>query len=179
MRICAIALLLAFGVFGLACSGAPPATSPGADQAGTGASQSPAPPSANTGPAASIAPQAAPSLASAHGGGGGNAAGGQASSEKPDIDTAALDAKITKAEAKAKAGGASSADKQAAAAAYVERANVYYNAGQPRLYKFALGDFRRALRYDPENADAKEKMEMLVSIYQSMGRPIPNNGNEP
>ena len=64
-------------------------------------------------------------------------------------------------------------------AAYVERANVYYNAGQPRLYKFALGDFRRALRYDPENADAKEKMEMLVSIYKSMGRPIPNNGNEP
>ena len=101
------------------------------------------------------------------------------SSEKPDVDTSELDAQIVKAEAKAKAKGATEADKRAAAAAYVERANVYYNAGRPNLYKFALGDFRRALRYEPDNAEAREKLDMLVSIYQSMGRPIPNNGNEP
>jgi hypothetical protein len=97
--------------------------------------------------------------------------------QKPGIDTAALDAKIEKAEAKAKSGA--QADKLAAAAALVERANVYRDAGQPSLYRFALGDYRRALRYQPDNAEAREKMNEIVSIYQSMGRPVPENGNEP
>lgn len=101
---------------------------------------------------------------------------GTAPADKPSLATPELDAKIAKAEAKAKAAKASEADKKAAAAAYVERANVYYNAQQPMLYKFALGDFRRALRYDPANAEAKSKMDEIVSIYQSMGRPVPNNG---
>lgn len=101
------------------------------------------------------------------------------SSEKPDVDTAQLDAKIEKAEAKAKSQGASEADKLAAASAYVERGNIYYNAGRPNLYKFALGDFRRALRYQPDNAEARSKIEQMVEIYNSMGRPVPNNGNEP
>jgi hypothetical protein len=99
------------------------------------------------------------------------------SAQKPGIDTAALDARIEKAEAKAKSGG--QADKHAAAAVLVERANVYRDAGQPSLYKFALGDYRRALRYQPDNAEAREKMNEIVSIYQSMGRPVPENGNEP
>jgi hypothetical protein len=98
---------------------------------------------------------------------------------KPSIDTAALDAKIEKAEAKAKAGGATQADKLAAAAALLERANVYRDAGQPTLYKFALGDYRRALRYQPDNAEARAKMNEIVSIYQSMGRPVPTNGSDP
>ncbi|HEV7902734.1 MAG TPA: hypothetical protein VGO96_02745 [Pyrinomonadaceae bacterium] len=99
------------------------------------------------------------------------------SAQKPGIDTAALDARIEKAEAKAK--GGAQADKLAAAAALVERANVYRDAGQPSLYKFALGDYRRALRYQPDNTEAREKMNEIVSIYQSMGRPVPENGNEP
>ena len=106
-----------------------------------------------------------------------NGAGG---STKPGgLDTAALDAKITKAEAKAKASGATQADKLAAAAAYLERGNLYRDAGQPALYKFALGDYRYALRYQPDNAEAREKMNEIVSIYRSMGRPVPENGNEP
>ncbi|MDQ1559137.1 MAG: hypothetical protein QOD32_2197, partial [Pyrinomonadaceae bacterium] len=71
------------------------------------------------------------------------------------------------------------ADKLAAAAALVERGNVYRDAGQPALYKFALGDYRRALRYQPDNAEAREKMDEIVSIYTSLGRPVPENGNEP
>jgi hypothetical protein len=98
------------------------------------------------------------------------------SSEKPSVATPELDAKIAKADAKAKAANATDADKKAAAAAYVERANVYYSAQQPQLYKFALGDFRRALRYDPNNSEARGKMDQIVSIYQSMGRPVPTNG---
>lgn len=104
--------------------------------------------------------------------------GAAASSEKPDIETKALDAEIAKAEEKAKASGATDADKRAAASAYVKRGNVYYSAGQPKLYKFALGDFRRALRYQPDNAEAREKMDTIVSIYESMGRPVPTNGSE-
>ncbi len=123
-----------------------------------------------------------PPVSSAHGGGGGTGApvgapsSGAASSDKPTLATPELDAKIEKAESKAKAAGASEADKKAVAAAYVERANVYYTAQQPVLYKFALGDFRRALKYDPNNSEAREKMDQIVSIYQSMGRPVPNNG---
>jgi hypothetical protein len=95
------------------------------------------------------------------------------------IDTSALDKKIEQAEKKAKAPKATQADKLAAATAYLERANIFYSAGQPTLYKFALRDFRRALRYDPNNTDAREKHDQIVQIYQQMGRPVPDLGNEP
>jgi len=112
--------------------------------------------------------------------GGAPAVNNAGSAAKPSgIDTAALDAKIVRADAKAKASGATQADKLAAAAAYLERGNLYRDAGQPALYKFALGDYRHALRYQPDNAEAREKMNEIVGIYQSMGRPVPTNGNEP
>jgi len=128
---------------------------------------------------------AIPPVSSAHGGTTAAASpvapasGASGGASKPNIDTAALDDKIEKAEAKAKAGGASQADKSAAAAALLERGNLYRDAGQPALYKFALGDYRRALRYQPDNAEAREKMNEIVSIYQSMGRPVPTNGSDP
>jgi hypothetical protein len=101
-------------------------------------------------------------------------------SAKPGMDTAALDKKIERAEAKAKAAGATQADKLAAAAAYVERGNVYYSAGSPQLYKFALGDFRRALRYQPDNQEAIAKRDQIVDIYEnSLKRAVPTNGLEP
>ncbi|MDQ3474633.1 MAG: tetratricopeptide repeat protein [Acidobacteriota bacterium] len=101
------------------------------------------------------------------------AAGGQSG-----MDTAALDKKVEQVESKAKAPGATQADKTAAAAAYLERGNVFYIAGNPSLYKFALRDFRRALRYDPNNAEARAKQQQITEIYQSMGRPVPDLGNE-
>ena len=123
-----------------------------------------------------------PPIATSHGvppapsgaGGGGPAAGGASGT-----DTSALDAKIEQAEARAKAAGATSADKKAAAAAYLERANVFYSAQNPSLYKFALRDFRRTLKYDPANKTALERKQQIEQIYQSMGRPIPELGNEP
>jgi hypothetical protein len=124
-----------------------------------------------------------PPVTSAHGGGAQQQpaqpaapAGGAASN--PAVNTAELDAKIERAEAKAKAASAVEADKRAAAAAYIERGNVYYEAGAPALYKFALGDFRRALKYDPANSEARAKMTQIVQIYESMGRPVPPNGLE-
>ena len=130
-------------------------------------------------------PNGLPSVSSAHGGAGSSANGAPPAasttggSAKPNIDTAIIDAKIEKAEAKAKAAGATQADKLAAAAAYLERGNVYRDAGNPTLYKFALGDYRHALRYQPNNEEARSKMDEIVSIYQSMGRPVPQNGIEP
>jgi hypothetical protein len=95
------------------------------------------------------------------------------------VDTSALDKKIEQAETKAKASKATQADKLAAASAYLERANIFYNAGQPTLYKFALRDFRLTLRYDPNNAEARDKQDQIVQIYQQLGRPVPELGNEP
>jgi hypothetical protein len=100
-------------------------------------------------------------------------------STKEVADTPALDVSIAKAEAKASSPSASASDKGAAAAAYLERGNIYYNAQTPRLYKFALADFRRALKYQPDLTEAREKADQIESIYRSLGRPVPLNGNEP
>ena len=119
-----------------------------------------------------------------HSGGGGAAtstapAGSGGDADKSLANTAEYDARIEKASAKADASGASEADKQSAAEAYLARANVYRDAGNPKLYKFALGDYRRVLRYQPDNREAKTKMEEIVKIYEGMGRPVPTNGLEP
>ena len=117
-------------------------------------------------------------VVSSHGGGGAaTAAGGE--SDRSLVDTAELDARIKKAAGKAKASGASAADKKAAADAYLARANVYWSAGQPRLYKYALADFRQVLKYDPDNDEARQKIDTIEGIYQSMGRPIPEVSPEP
>ncbi len=113
-------------------------------------------------------------VASSHGG----AAPSGAPATKPPVETPEMDAKIEKAEAKAKAAGASDADKKAAARAYFERADFFRGEGSPVLYKFALADYRRGLRYDPTNEDARGKMDEIISIYKGMGRPVPELGNE-
>lgn len=124
-------------------------------------------------------------VAPAHGGGAPGAsnssstAANSSASEPTGIDTSALDAKIEKAEAKAKAKDATQADKLAAAAAYLERADIFMNAGRPALYKYALRDYRRTLHYQPGNKQAQDSAKTIVSIYQSMGRPVPELGNEP
>ena len=121
----------------------------------------------------------APPFAVAHGGAPPSNQSAPAPGGQSGSDTAALDKKVEQAEAKAKAPRATEADKQAAAAAYLARANVFYSAGNPSLYKFALRDFRRTLRYDPANAEARAKQQQIVEIYQSMNRPVPELGNEP
>jgi hypothetical protein len=117
-------------------------------------------------------------VASSHGGDTTAPAGTSASAPaKAPVETPELDAKIEKAATKAKAPGASAADREAAAAAYLERGNFYYTAGNPMLYKYALGDFRRVLRFDPGNEEAKKKVKQIEDIYTySIHKPIPDNG---
>lgn len=156
----------------------PPAAREGAASANSNAGSAPAQSSTA---ARNTAPPEAVGVAPAHGGAGGGAAPAGAGGPVEEMPAAAakLDPKVEKAEAKAKSSGANEADKKEAAAAYVERGNVFYQAGNPRLYRYALRDFRRALRYDPSNAEAKQKADQLVEIYESMGRPVPDLGNEP
>ena len=100
-----------------------------------------------------------------------------------DEETAAvpkpLQEKVAKAEAKAKAAGATPADKTAAAAVFVERGNIFYEAGKPSFYKYALRDFRIAARFDPSNAEAADKRDQILQIYQSLGKPAPTLGEQP
>ena len=115
-------------------------------------------------------------VASSHGGADSNAAPGAGAAAKPPVETPELDAKIQKAEAKAKAAGASDADKKSAAAAYFERADFYRDQGMPALYKFALADYKCGLNYDASAAEARERMDEIVQIYKSMNRPVPEVG---
>ncbi|HEX7313669.1 MAG TPA: hypothetical protein VF297_07095 [Pyrinomonadaceae bacterium] len=135
---------------------------------------------ANSNSQTSIAHGTSPSsnlgAASSHGGG---AATGAASSNTAPVATPQFDAKIEKAEARAKATGASEADKKAAASAYFERADFFRDQEDPKLYRYALRDYRIGLRYDPTAKEPRARMDEIVSIYQSMGRPVPDLGNEP
>ncbi len=107
------------------------------------------------------------------------AASNPSTSEETGMNTSAEDAKIAQAEAKAKAKNATQADKLAAAAAYMERADIFMQAGRPTLYKYALRDYRRTLRYQPNNRHAQDSINTIVGIYKQLGRPVPELGNEP
>jgi hypothetical protein len=48
-----------------------------------------------------------------------------------------------------------------------------------RQYASALGDYRRVLKYDPNNSEAKNWIEQIIGIYDSLGRESPKEGDEP
>ena len=92
------------------------------------------------------------------------------------IDTKKFDAAIASAE-KALAGKpADAAAKKALATAYFERGVALTDA---RQYASALGDYRRAVKYDPSNAQAKDWIDKIVMIYDGMGKSYPKEGEEP
>lgn len=92
------------------------------------------------------------------------------------IDTSKYDADIERLQSRVdrKAGG--EAERSALAHAYLDRANALTKA---RQYRAALGDYRRTLKYDPSNDEAKGMAGQIVSILQSMGREVPMEGAEP
>jgi len=83
------------------------------------------------------------------------------------IDTSTYDAEIAKAE---------KGDKKELAQAYLKRADALTKA---RQYAAALGDYRKALKADPSNADAKNWVEQITGVYDSMNREAPKEGEEP
>ncbi len=60
--------------------------------------------------------------------------------------------------------------------AYLARAKALTQA---RQYRAALDDYRRVLRYDPDNEEAPQLAANVTSILQSEGHEAPTEGNDP
>ncbi|MBK9216878.1 MAG: tetratricopeptide repeat protein [Chloracidobacterium sp.] len=92
------------------------------------------------------------------------------------IDTSTFDAAIAKAEKAAGDQPSDTAAKKGLAEAYLARANALTGA---RQYASALGDYRRTLKHDPTNAEAKDWVDQIINIYKSINRGYPAEGEEP
>jgi tetratricopeptide (TPR) repeat protein len=93
------------------------------------------------------------------------------------IDTTRLDAAVVAAEKSLSSKPADDGAKKKLASAFYERAVALTEA---RQYASALGDYRRAVKYDPSKAEAKEWVDQIVMIYeQSLKRQPPAVGEEP
>lgn len=92
------------------------------------------------------------------------------------IDTSAFDAEIAKAEKELKAKPKDAAAKKALAESYLKRA---VGLTEARQYASALGDYRRVLKYDADNEDAKGWIDQIIGIYDSINREAPKEGEEP
>ena len=92
------------------------------------------------------------------------------------VDTSKYDAEIKRLEEKAKKNPADQAARTALAKAYTDRGDALTGV---RQYRAALGDYRRALRYDPNNGQAQQMAGTIIGILKSMGRDVPPEGQEP
>lgn len=92
------------------------------------------------------------------------------------IDTSSFDTEIKQAESKLKANPKDESLKKSLAAAFVARGMALTEA---RQYASALGDYRKALKLDPENEEAKKWIEQIIGIYESINREYPKEGEEP
>lgn len=92
------------------------------------------------------------------------------------IDTTKFDAAIMTAERALAAKPDDASAKKAVAQAFLDRAMALTEA---RQYASALGDYRRTLKHDPANAEAKQWIDQIVMIYKSINRSYPNEGEEP
>lgn len=90
------------------------------------------------------------------------------------IDTSAFDAEIARLETKVKKGDRAS--EKDLANSYLQRAKALTEAQQ---YRSALGDYRRTLKYEPANKDAKAMENQIIAIFQQLGRDAPARGSEP
>lgn len=92
------------------------------------------------------------------------------------IDTAEFDAEIAKTEKNFKAKPKDKAARKVLAEAYLKRATVLTEA---RQYASAIGDYRRVLKYDAGNQDAKKWIDEIIKIYAMINREHPKEGEEP
>jgi tetratricopeptide (TPR) repeat protein len=92
------------------------------------------------------------------------------------IDTSAFDAEIGRAQKDLKAKPKNEAAKKSLAEAFLKRGVALTDA---RQYASALGDYRRVLKFDAENEDAKKWIEEILNIYAMLNRDYPKEGEEP
>lgn len=99
-----------------------------------------------------------------------------ASTESPmarPIDVAEMTADIEKAESEFKKNPKAKSD---LAKAYFVRATALTGAAQ---YRAALGDYRKGLKLDPADEEAKKMHDQIISIFKQIGREPPKEGEEP
>jgi tetratricopeptide (TPR) repeat protein len=103
--------------------------------------------------------------------------GPRASGGEP-IDTAKFDGVIAEAEKTVKSKPDDDQAKKTLAQAYFDRA---FALTQPpaRQYAAALGDYRRALKYDPNHDESKQWIDQISMIFRSLGKEPPKEGEEP
>lgn len=99
-----------------------------------------------------------------------------ASPNQMAVDVKEVNAKIEKADKDLKAKPTDAAAKKALADAYFERAFALTKAAQ---YRAALGDFRKGLKLDSTNKEAQDMHDQIISIFKSIGREPPKEGEEP
>ena len=92
------------------------------------------------------------------------------------IDTSKFDEAISSAEGALKGKPADDGAKKLLAEAYFQRGVALTEA---RQYASALGDYRRALKYDPNHEDSKKWIEQINGIYQMLKKEGPKEGEEP
>lgn len=105
-----------------------------------------------------------------------SANGGKWSQSGDPIDTSRFDGVIAEAEKAVSAKPGDEAAKKALAQAYYDRGDALTKA---RQYASALGDYRRALKYDPSHEDAKSWIDQIIGIYSMMKKEYPKEGEEP
>jgi hypothetical protein len=92
------------------------------------------------------------------------------------IDTKEFDNEIALAVKAQKAKPADAAATSALADAYFKRGFALTEA---RQYASALGDFRRSVKYDPKNKEANDWIDQIITIYNSINKESPKEGEEP
>jgi PBP1b-binding outer membrane lipoprotein LpoB len=92
------------------------------------------------------------------------------------VDVSSQTQMVIEAEKKLKAKPADADLKKNLAEAYTKRGVVLTSSQQ---YAAAIGDFRKALKYDANNEIAKNWVEQITGIYKSMNREAPPEGEEP
>lgn len=92
------------------------------------------------------------------------------------IETSKFDEEIAQAEKKLEKKPDDAGARTALAHAYLKRAGALTKA---RQYRSALGDYRRTLKYEPENEEALNMSGTIIGIMKQMGREIPAEGTEP
>lgn len=99
-----------------------------------------------------------------------------ASPNQMPVDVADSTAKIAESEKALKAKPTDEKLKEQLAAAYFERAFTLTKAAQ---YRAALGDFRKGLKLNPKDTEAKAMHDQIIDIFKSIGREPPKEGEEP
>lgn len=89
------------------------------------------------------------------------------------IDVTSLNAGVQAAEAEYQKNPKSKND---LAKAYFVRATALTDAAQ---YRAALGDYRKGLKLDPNDEEARKMHDQILSIFKSIGREPPKDGEEP